>query len=117
MSGLRHRFEARVVRAWYRGAWWLFLLWPLSLLVAVVVRHRYRRRKRVDTLPVPVIVVGGITVGGTGKTPVVIALAEFLVAQGLRVGVVSRGYGVPPEIKYYRWKRVHRRLLSVTSHC
>ena len=93
MSGLRHRFEARVVRAWYRGAWWLFLLWPLSLLVAIVVRHRYRRRQRVDTLPVPVIVVGGITVGGTGKTPVVIALAEFLAAQGLRVGVVSRGYG------------------------
>ena len=93
MSGLRHRIEARVVRAWYRGAWWLFLLWPLSLLVAIVVRHRYRRRQRVDTLPVPVIVVGGITVGGTGKTPVVIALAEFLGAQGLRVGVVSRGYG------------------------
>lgn len=93
MTGLRHRFEARVVRAWYRGAWWLFLLWPLSLLVAIAVRYRYRRRQRVDTLPVPVIVVGGITVGGTGKTPVVIAVAEFLVAQGLRVGVVSRGYG------------------------
>lgn len=44
-------------------------------------------------LEVPVVVVGNITVGGTGKTPLVIALAELLKQEGYRVGLVSRGYG------------------------
>jgi len=46
-----------------------------------------------EKLPVPVIVVGNISVGGTGKTPLVIAITQYLKAQGYRPGVICRGYG------------------------
>ena len=73
------------------------VLLPLTAVFRAVValrRTAYRvgllRSRR---LRVPVIVVGNITVGGTGKTPLVIWLASFLRAQGMRPGIVSRGYG------------------------
>ncbi|MEP4484931.1 MAG: tetraacyldisaccharide 4'-kinase [Halioglobus sp.] len=85
------------VDAWYRGAWWLWLLRPLECVfrtAAAMRRLAYRTGLlAVYRAPVPVVVVGNITVGGTGKTPVVIALCDALTAQGYRVGVVSRGYG------------------------
>ncbi len=74
------------------------LLWPLSLLFAVVTALRRRLFKigikKQSTLPVPVIVVGNITVGGSGKTPTVIYLVELLRQHGYKPGVISRGYGV-----------------------
>tara|TARA_R110002110_G_scaffold107320_2_gene268437 strand:- start:4870 stop:5874 length:1005 start_codon:yes stop_codon:yes gene_type:complete len=89
--------EPALVRAWYAGAAWLWLLRPLELLYRLLTWLR-RQAFRVGLCtvyraPVPVVVVGNITVGGTGKTPVVIALVEALQARGLRPGVVSRGYG------------------------
>lgn len=73
------------------------LLWPLSLpfaLVAAVRRTAYRwGLLRTRRFAVPVVVVGNITVGGTGKTPLVIWLADHLRRQGWRPGIVSRGYG------------------------
>ena len=72
-------------------------LWPLSLLfrVAVAIRRSLYRLGILRTvrLPVPVVVVGNIAVGGSGKTPLVAALARALAQRGHRPGIVSRGYG------------------------
>lgn len=73
------------------------LLLPLSWLYGLVsgaIRLSYRiGLKKAWRAPVPVVVVGNLTAGGNGKTPVVIWLVEQLQQRGVRVGVVSRGYG------------------------
>jgi len=73
------------------------LLWPLSLLFGVVSAiRRFAYRAGVLTvhrIGVPVVVVGNISVGGTGKTPLVVWLANHLQRNGLRPGIVTRGYG------------------------
>jgi tetraacyldisaccharide 4'-kinase len=83
--------------AWYgsgRAPWWAA---PLAVLYGGAVRLRgvlYRRGwLRSMRLPVPVVVVGNLSVGGTGKTPLTIALAGALRERGCRPGVVSRGHG------------------------
>ena len=89
----------RLARTWYapkRDALALALA-PASWLFGAVValrRAAYRRGwLRRERLPVPVVVVGNVTVGGTGKTPLVIALARALAEKGRRPGVISRGHG------------------------
>ena len=92
-------FADRLVAAWYaRGL--TPLTAPLALLAPVFAGAAALRRMlyrlhlmRVERLPVPVIVVGNITVGGSGKTPLTAALANELAARGWRPGIVSRGYG------------------------
>lgn len=73
------------------------LLLPLSWLYGLVsglIRLSYRLGLKTPwRAPVPVAVVGNLTAGGNGKTPVVIWLVEQLQQRGIRVGVVSRGYG------------------------
>src|SRR5437773_3546193 len=88
------------------------LLWPLSLLYGVIVRARvwmyqkgWLKQKR---LKATVISVGNLTVGGTGKTPMVIWLAEKLLAGGRRVAILSRGYhganGTSDEIELMKFR-------------
>lgn len=73
-----------------------WLLWPLSLVYGIAVRLRVwlyaRGTFETKRLRTPVISVGNLTVGGTGKTPMVIGLAERFLAAGKRVGILSRGY-------------------------
>ncbi|HMW47602.1 MAG TPA: tetraacyldisaccharide 4'-kinase [Cellvibrionaceae bacterium] len=86
--------EQAVVKQWYTKPTWLWVFLPLMPLLWLL---RLLRRRLLTALqprlPVPVVIIGNITVGGTGKTPVLIALAQALMALGLKVGVVSRGYG------------------------
>lgn len=82
-------------RLWYGNHPLRWLLWPLAVIYKLVisVRRSYLQRFSQKKFSVPVIVVGNLTVGGAGKTPLVIALARQFVEKGLRVGIVSRGYG------------------------
>ncbi|WBY02120.1 tetraacyldisaccharide 4'-kinase [Ramlibacter tataouinensis] len=83
--------------AWLRRGPLARALFPVSLLYGSAVRVRgslYRAGMlEVERAPVPVVVVGNVVAGGAGKTPVVMAIAERLAAEGLKVGVVSRGHG------------------------
>lgn len=82
---------------WYARSPWLVLLTPLSLLFRMLVAMRrlaYRHGLlRSHKLPVPVIIVGNITVGGSGKTPLVAWLVDYLRGKGYHPGIVARGYG------------------------
>lgn len=85
-----------IERAWYGHTWLTWLLTPLSWVfrgVAGLRRRSLKRQAHAECLAVPVVVVGNISVGGTGKTPLLIALVKKLAAAGYRPGVISRGYG------------------------
>ncbi len=88
---------ARLRQAWQRRGPLALLLWPLTLpyrLLTALRRALYRTGLlKQHRLPVPVIVVGNVIVGGAGKTPVTLALLQHLRAAGWRPGVISRGYG------------------------
>jgi tetraacyldisaccharide 4'-kinase len=81
---------------WYRRGAIAWLLWPVSVVFCFLVVTRkllYKIRVLKSSHPgIPVIIVGNVTVGGSGKTPLVIWIAEFLKAKGLSPGIVSRGY-------------------------
>lgn len=89
---MRAWFERFIAKAWLTKGIVACLLYPLSLLTACIVRRRAQQAASV-CLPVPVIVVGNVFVGGTGKTPFTIWLVEALRRQGYQSGVISRGYG------------------------
>lgn len=86
-----------ITKAWYEGALWLYLLWPLSVLYRIITFLRRLAFQngilKTHQVNVPVLVVGNITVGGTGKSPLVTYLVETLRQRGFNPGIVSRGYG------------------------
>ena len=83
-----------LAQAWYRNALWLQALRPLAFMFRLISMVRRRIQTPGQRRPaVPVVIVGNISVGGTGKTPVVVALADALEKHGWRTGVISRGYG------------------------
>ncbi len=82
---------------WEKRGFTSSLLWPLSWLYGLVIRVRHLLADlslgSKISHTVPIIIVGNIRVGGTGKTPIVIALAELLSSLGWKPGIISRGYG------------------------
>lgn len=89
---------AQVIQdAWNTQAKWLIVFRPLSWLYQIgfsLNKALYDKGFKASyTAPVPVMVIGNITVGGSGKTPLLIHLVEYLEKQNVRVGVISRGYG------------------------
>ncbi len=93
----RMTLQRCLTSAWTHRGPLSWLLWPISLLFGSLAALRrglyWIGWLRSERVPVPVIVVGNVVAGGSGKTPVVIALVRHLQARGLRVGVISRGYG------------------------
>ena len=86
-----------VVDSWYKKSMWLYLLYPFALLFTYFTnrkRRKYIKNKVKSYKPdIPVIVVGNLTIGGTGKTPLVKYITSQLINKGYKPGIVSRGYG------------------------
>ena len=86
-----------VVDSWYKKSMWLYLLYPFALLFTYLTnrkRRKYIKNKVKSYKPdIPVIVVGNLTIGGTGKTPLVKYITSQLINKGYKPGIVSRGYG------------------------
>ena len=86
-----------VVDSWYNKSIWLYLLYPFSLIFSYLTSRRRRKflkdKTKSHKSDTPIIVVGNLTIGGTGKTPLVKHIATELIKRGYKPGIVSRGYG------------------------
>lgn len=98
MSVFKQWLTQTTEKRWYdeatRGLWWYLFWLPLEWVYKVLSAHQHQKsRQKQQAYAVPIAVVGNITVGGTGKTPLLIHLVEQLKQLNISVGVVSRGYG------------------------
>ncbi|MDB4195293.1 lipid A export permease/ATP-binding protein MsbA [Gammaproteobacteria bacterium] len=89
--------QGYLIDAWYNKSFWLYLLSPFTFIFSAAVRWRKssyaKNPSKVWNSDVPIVVVGNITMGGTGKTPLVKHIASELKERGYKPGLVSRGYG------------------------
>jgi len=87
----------RIEKSWYQQPWFNIWLLPLSLLFFIISHLRRIILTRINPAKpvsnIPVVVIGNIAVGGTGKTPLTCTLVDLLAQQGVKVGIISRGYG------------------------
>ncbi|NOR68886.1 MAG: tetraacyldisaccharide 4'-kinase, partial [Methylomarinum sp.] len=94
---MKQKFSRWLQDAWYKEMYISSELMPFSMLYDDAMRFRlFLYKKGVFTktkMPVPVVIVGNITVGGTGKTPLIVWMARFLQEEGYKPGIISRGYG------------------------
>jgi len=99
---MKQSFSRWLQDSWYKEMYISSAFMPISMLYDDVVRFRsflYRTGvKKKTKVSVPVIIVGNITVGGTGKTPLVVYLARLLREEGYKPGIISRGYGGNSEV-------------------
>jgi tetraacyldisaccharide 4'-kinase len=118
-------FQNKVNDFWYTKHFVRFLLWPFSLIFQLIayLRRGFYQVKTRQSFPVPIIVIGNLTIGGAGKTPLVIFLANYLQQQGYRPGIVSRGYGgkqnqIPRQVRSEdRPEEVGDEAVLIKRHC
>ena len=86
-----------LIGVWQQRGLLACLLWPVSILYCAAMTLRRLAYESglmtIQQFDVPIVIVGNITVGGTGKTPIVAAIARYLTDRGWKPGIVSRGYG------------------------
>ena len=89
--------QGYLIDAWYNKSFWLYILAPLTFVFSALVKARrnsyIKNPDKVWISPKPIVVVGNISMGGTGKTPLVKFIAMELQNRGFKPGLVSRGYG------------------------
>ena len=86
-----------IEKSWYRRSLLSWILWPLSQITSAVSSRRYKKflesKPKIETLDIPIVVIGNIVAGGTGKTPIVVWLLNKLKEKGYKPSVVTRGFG------------------------
>jgi tetraacyldisaccharide 4'-kinase len=91
----KNSLESFFLRNWYGKSRWTLLLLPFNIIFVLLAHFRrcwlIQFKQRTPTIPL--VIVGNISVGGTGKTPLIIALVKKLQAEGFAPAVISRGYG------------------------
>src|SRR3990167_9327285 len=92
---MKYRIHLLIEKVWYTKNIFSYVLWPISIFFQLItkVRRWYLEIFKQKSFSVPVIVVGNISVGGVGKTPLVVAIAEKFTTLGVNIAIVSRGYG------------------------